>query len=87
MGGTETRALKFGHLFRSRSNVPSLRPYTPADDVVLADALADPPNCYKWLHQPPHRMDITTSDAKGFEAIGRRSLSVANFMEAVLQAL
>ena len=87
MGGTETRALKFGHLFRSRSNVPSLRPYTPADDVVLADALADPPSCYKWLHQPPHRMDLTTSDAKGFEAIGRRSLSVANFMEAVLQAL
>ena len=87
MGGTESRALKFGHLFRSRSNVPSLRPYTPADDTVAPEALNDPPNCYKWLHQPPHRMDITTTDAKQFETVSRRCLNVANFMEAVLQAL
>ena len=79
--------MKFGHLFRSRSNVPSLRPYTPADDTVAPEALNDPPNCYKWLHQPPHRMDITTSDAKQFETVSRRCLNVANFMEAVLQAL
>ena len=87
MAGSESRALKWGHLFRQRENKPSLRPYVPADDVIITEPLADPPQCFKWLIQPTHRMDVTTTDAKHFEGVGRQTLSVANFMEAVLQAL
>ena len=87
MGGTDARALKWGHLYRQRESRPSLRPYIPADEVVACEPLADPPNCYKWLVQPSQRMDVTMTDAKNFEALARQTLSVANFMEASLQAL
>ena len=87
MGGGEARALKWGHLFRQRDTKPAIRPYTPADDVIISEPLADPPVCYKWMTAPPQRMDVTAQDAKHFEGVARQTLNVTNFMEAILQAL
>ena len=87
LGGTELRQIKWGQLFKVRENRPSLRPFLPADNVLVAEALADPPLNFTWLPQPPRRMDFTEHDAKFLETQTRRTLCATNFLEAAIQAL
>ena len=46
LGGAELRQIKWGQLFKARENRPTLRPFLPADNVLIAEALADPPLKY-----------------------------------------
>ena len=56
MAGSESRALKWGHLFRQRENKPSLRPYIPADDVIITEPLGGSATVLQVAHStdPPH---------------------------------
>ena len=71
----------------SKRGKPPLSATLPADNVLIAEALADPSFNYTWLPQPPQRMDFTEHDAKLVEEQTRRTLCAINFVEAAFQAL
>ena len=87
LSGSEPRQVKWGSIHKVRENKPSFKPYTPGDDVLVSEALADPQLIHAWLPQPPRRLEFHESDAKHFEAQTRKTLNTVSFIEAVLQAL
>jgi hypothetical protein len=87
LSGSEPRQVKWGAIHKTRDNKPSYKPYTPGDDVVGSEALADPPLMHAWMPQPPRRLDFSEHDAKHFETVTRRTLNAVSVIEAILQAL
>ena len=74
------KSVKLGNIFRSTGFNEPLRAYAAPDKCLEFKALKPiSSRCYRWLPEPPAKIELSDSDVQYIEELGRKVIRCLNF--------